>query len=74
MTNRYEDAAREVEAEIARLEDRAARWEKHPTLFSRVPGIREEIAVLKAKPLANWRATGKWANEIWGTAVPKTHS
>ncbi|WP_162742350.1 hypothetical protein [Nitratireductor sp. OM-1] len=66
MTNRYEEAAAEVEAQIAVLEDRADRWAKHPTLCSRVPGVRAQIADLKAKPLDHWRATGKWAQELWG--------
>lgn len=66
MTNRYEQAAQEVEARIKELEARIVRYENHPTLHTRLNGVRRELAELKALPLAHWRATGKWAQEIWG--------
>lgn len=65
--NRYNDAAKELEDKIKSLEDRASRWENHPTLHTRVAGVRAEIAALRAKPVAKWRSTGKWSQEIWGT-------
>lgn len=65
MVNRYEEAAREVEDHIKMLEGRLARFESNPNLRHRADHVREEIEALRAKPLAKWRATGKWAEEIW---------
>lgn len=65
MTDRYEQAAQEVEAQIAHLEARRDRFAAHPTLHTRVARVQAEIDELKKLNLAKWRATGKWANEIW---------
>lgn len=66
MVNRYEEAAREVEAQIKKLEERAVRFEAHATLHTRAPGVRAEIERLRTLPLDKWRSTGNWAKEIWG--------
>lgn len=66
MTNRYEEAAKEVEAQIEKLEARKARFEGHPTLHTRVASVQADLDRLKALDLSQWRATGNWAKEIWG--------
>lgn len=67
MTDRYEHSAQEVEAKIVELEARRDRFAAHPTLHTRVASVQAEIDSLKKLDLNKWRATGKWANEIWGT-------
>ena len=63
MTCRYENLARETAARITELHDRAARWEKHPTLHTRVPGVRAQIASLE-HTLAKQASTARWAKEL----------
>ena len=66
MTNHYEEAAAEVESRIKELEARLERTRGRDKTGRRVASIEAEIAKLKRLDLAKWRATGKWAQEIWG--------
>lgn len=64
MTNRYENAALEVEARIEELEARIIRFQAKG-LVNQIVRVERELAELKKLDLANWRATGKWAAELW---------
>jgi ribosome-interacting GTPase 1 len=66
MTNRYEVAAAEVEAQIKELEARLERTRLRDKTGNRVASIETRLAELRAINLDNWRSTGRWAAEIWG--------
>jgi hypothetical protein len=66
MTNRYEAAAAEVEARLEELRARKERFLAHPTLHTRAARVQTEIEKLEKLDLQKWRATGRWAKEIWG--------
>ena len=66
MTNRYEAAAAEVEARLEELRARKEKFLAHPTLHTRAAGVQAEIERLEKLDLQKWRATGRWAEEIWG--------
>jgi ribosome-interacting GTPase 1 len=65
MTNRYEVAAAEVEAQIKELEARLERTRLRDKTGNRVASIETRLAKLRALNLENWRSTGRWAAEIW---------
>jgi hypothetical protein len=66
MTDRYEAAAAEVEARLEELRTRKERFLAHPTLHRRAARVQAEIERLEKLDLQKWRATGRWAKEIWG--------
>ena len=66
MTNRYEVAAAEVEAQIKELEACLERTRPRDKTGKRVASIEATLAKLRALNLEHWRSTGRWAAEIWG--------
>jgi ribosome-interacting GTPase 1 len=66
MTNRYEAAVAEVEAQIKELESRLERTRLRDKTGNRVASIEARLAELRSINLENWRSTGRWASEIWG--------
>lgn len=62
--NTYEIEAREIAARIKELHGRVARFSAHPTLHTRVPGVKAEIAALE-KRLPKMIATARWAKELY---------
>ena len=65
MTNRYEAAAAEVEAQIKELEARLERTRLRDKTGNRVASIEARLAELRSIDVNNWRATGRWAAELW---------
>lgn len=66
MTNRYEAAAAEIEVQIQELEARLERTRPRDATGNRVASIQAHIEELRSLDLNSWRATGRWAQEIWG--------
>ena len=66
MTNRYEAAAIEIEAQIQELEARLERTRLRDTTGNRVASIQAHIEELRSLNLNAWRSTGRWAEELWG--------
>ncbi len=66
MTNRYEVAAAEVEAQTKELEARLERTRLRDKTGNRVSSIETRLAELRSINLENWSSTGRWATEIWG--------
>lgn len=61
--NRYQALANETADRISNLHRMIAKFSAHPTLHTRVAGIRAELAT-RERELKNLEATSRWAAEL----------
>jgi hypothetical protein len=63
--NRYQIEANEIVARLEVLHKRVAKFSAHPTLHTRVAGVKAEIAELEIR-LPKMEATARWTEELYG--------
>lgn len=63
--NRYAKEAFEVESRIKDLRGRVERFSEHPTLHTRVHGVKDDIAELE-KMVKVLYSTARWCKELYG--------